>query len=229
VGESIWLVAGEVVNFYGFPYSTRCIVVRLRSGDLWIWSPVKLSDGLCAAVDGLGSVAHLVSPNKLHHLYLSEWQSVYPDARLWGPASTIRKRPDLRFAGTLTEEAPSQWGEEITQFWFRGSFAMDEIVFFHRPSSTAILADLSENFSPEFLSAHWSAWQRVLARLWRITVGYGYAPLELRLSWFNRRFAREALAALLDSNPRRVVMAHGEWQQENGRAYLQRAFAWLGA
>jgi len=229
IDESIWLVEGEIVSFYGFPYPTRSIVVRLGCGDLWIWSPIRLSDALHKAVDGLGAVRHLVSPNKIHHLYLSEWQAVYPDACLWGPASTIRKRPDLQFAGTLTEEAPLEWGEEIAQFWFRGSFAMDEIVFFHRPSSTAIIADLSENFSAEFLCEHWRPWQRLLARLWKITVGHGYAPLELRLSWLNRSVAREALAAMLALNPRRVVMAHGEWQRDNGRVYLEQAFAWLGS
>ena len=138
IDESIWLVEGEIVSFYGFPYPTRSVVVRLRAGDLWVWSPVKLSEALQEVLNGLGTVRHLVSPNKIHHLFLSEWQSAYPDARLWGPASTIRKRPDLKFAGILTEEAPKDWGEEIVQFWFRGSFAMDEVVFFHRPSSTAI-------------------------------------------------------------------------------------------
>ena len=45
------------------------------------------------------AVAHLVSPNKLHHLYLAEWKSAYPEAKLWGPELTIRRRRDLSFAG----------------------------------------------------------------------------------------------------------------------------------
>lgn len=32
---------------------------------------------------------------------------------------------------------------------------------------------------------------------------------------------------LVPRNPERVVMAHGEWQQQDGRAYLEKAFAWL--
>ena len=31
----------------------------------------------------------------------------------------------------------------IEQFWFRGSFAMDDVVFFHRPSLSAILTGRS--------------------------------------------------------------------------------------
>lgn len=227
VGESIWLTEGEIVNFYGFPYPTRSVIVRLEDGNLWIWSPVRLTPALQGEVDTLGRVSHLVSPNKIHHLYLPEWRAAYPDAKLWGPASTIRKRSDLSFYGTLGESAPTAWRHEITQFWFYGSFALDEIVFFHHPSRTAILADLSENFGDEFLCEHWSRWKRPIARFCKITVGYGYAPLELRLSWWNRKPAREAMAALLELNPTQVIMAHGEWQRENGRAYLEQAFAWL--
>jgi len=227
VGESIWLAEGEIVSFYGFPYPTRSVIVRLKGGGLWIWSPIRLSPELRTEVDALGPVSHLVSPNKIHHLYLQEWKAVYADARLWGPASTIRKRKDLSFHGVLNDAPPADWRDEIEQFWFRGSFALDEVVFVHRLSRTAILADLSENFSEGFLARHWSPWKRTLARLWKITVDHGYPPLELRLSWLRRKPAREALAALLATNPRRVVMAHGEWQRENGRAYLQRSFAWL--
>jgi hypothetical protein len=227
IGDSIWLAEGEVVDFYGFPYPTRSIVVRLRDGDLWVWSPIMLGGALQEEIDALGPVTHLVSPNKIHHLYLGEWQSAYPDARLWGPASTIRKRPDLVFREPLGALAPPEWRDEIAQFWFHGSFLLDEVLFFHRPSQTAIIADLSENFDAEFLNRHWSSWQRSIASIWKITVGHGYAPLELRLSWLNRKPAREALADLLAENPRQVVMAHGEWQRENGKAYLQQAFAWL--
>jgi hypothetical protein len=29
IGDSIWLVEGDVVDFYGFPYPTRSVIVRL--------------------------------------------------------------------------------------------------------------------------------------------------------------------------------------------------------
>ncbi len=228
IGENIWLVEGGIVDFYGFPYPTRSVVVRLDNGDLWVWSPVALTADLKAEIATLGRVAHLVSPNKIHHLYLQDWRAAYPDALLWGPASTIKKRPDLSFQPPLDDTAPAPWADEIDQVWFRGSPFLDEIVFFHRPSKTAILADLSENFGDAFLKQHWSAWKRLIARAWKITVGHGHAPLELRLTWFGRKAGPRALEKLLSLAPERVVMAHGEWQKENGTAYLKRAFSWLG-
>jgi len=227
IDEGIWLADGGIVDFYGFPYPTRMVVVRLTSGLLWIWSPIALSANLRAEVDALGRVGHLVSPNKIHHLYLQDWHAVYPAARLWGPASTIRKRRDLTFQPPLTNLPPPDWREDIDQFWFTGSFVLDEVVFLHRTSGTAILADLSENFSAGFLDAHWKPWARRLARIWKITEPWGYPPLEWRASWLKREAAREAMARLLASNPKKVVMAHGEWQPSGGLAYLERAFGWL--
>lgn len=227
VGDSLWLAEGGLVSFYGFPYPTRSVIARLENGGLWVWSPVALTDELQAEVEALGSVAHLVSPNKLHYLYLRQWQQVWPEAKLWGPASTLRKCRDLDFEAPLTDEAPAPWQGQIDQFWFRGSKAMDEIVFFHRPSSTAIIGDLSENFSEEFLREHWGRLSRRVAKLWKITEPWGYAPLELRLSWTDKAPARRALDALLANDPEQVIMAHGEWRRQDGRAYLEKAFAWL--
>lgn len=227
IGDSLWLAEGDIVSFYGFPYPTRSVVARLDDGELWIWSPVRLTDALRAEVTALGRVTHLVSPNKLHYLYLAEWQQVWPDAKLWGPASTVRKCDALHFEPPLEDEAPPAWRGHIDQFWFRGSKAMDEIVFFHRTSRTGIIGDLSENFSDEFLQEHWGWFSRRIAKLWKITEPWGYAPLELRATWFDREPARRALRELLAKNPERVVMAHGEWQRGGGRAYLEKAFAWL--
>ena len=228
VGENIWLAEGEIVDFYSFPYPTRMVVVRLSSGLLWVWSPIALSENLSSEIDALGSVAHLVSPNKIHHLYLADWKALYPAARLWGPGSTIAKRADLTFEAPLTDQPPTDWTGEIDQFHFTGSPAMDEMVFFHRASRTAILADLSENFSAEFLEQHWPPWARRIARIWKITEPWGLAPLELRLSWFKRADARAARDRLLAEDPEKVIMAHGEWQRSDGRTYLTRVFAWLG-
>jgi hypothetical protein len=227
VDTDIWLAEGPVVDFHGFPYPTRMVIVRLPDGALWIWSPVALTDELKADVEALGPVAHLVSPNKIHHLYLTEWHAAFPDAKLWGPGSTIRKRSDLPFQPALEDTPPADWQGAIDQAWFRGSFFMDEIAFVHRSSRTAIFADLSENFSDDFLNRHWKGWKTAIAKLWGIVVGKGYAPLEWRLSFTNRAPARAAIAHIAATHPDRVIMAHGEWVNTGGEAFLRQAFAWL--
>ena len=228
IHDALWLVEGQIVSFYGFPYPTRSIVARLEKGDLWVWSPVKLRPELRADLETLGPVRHLVSPNKLHHLYLRDWQIAYPQAQLWGPLSTIRKRRDLKFREPLRDSVPPEWGSDIDQVWFRGSFAMDEIVFFHRPSRTVIVADLIEAFSDRFLREHWRWWQRPLARIDGIVADKALAPLEWRLSFLNRASARTARAKALTWPCERVIIAHGDWPRSDGHAFLARSLGWLG-
>jgi hypothetical protein len=227
VDEGLWLADGEIVNFFGAPYSTRSAIVRLGNGDLWIWSPVKLTPELRARLDRLGPVRHLVSPNKLHHLYLKEWHAAFPQALLWGPQSTIRKCPDLAFREALQDSPPVEWLGDIDQAWFRGSFAMDEIVFLHRPSASVIVADLIQTFSPAFLRKEWG-WWRFVARLSGLTEDQGKAPIDLRLAFVNRVPARAARDKVLAWNCRNVIVAHGEWVRSNGKAQLVKSFRWLG-
>jgi hypothetical protein len=227
VHDALWIGEGENVSFYGAPYPTRSVIARLESVYLWVWSPIKLTSGLRAAIDGLGTVRHLVSPNKLHHLYLPEWKAAYPGAALWGPQSTIKKRPDLSFRDALKDNAPHEWDPDIDQAWFRGSFAMDEIVFLHRPSGTVIVADLIQTFSDQFLRENWG-WWRFLARLDGLTQDQACAPLEWRLSFINRARARRARAKVLSWSCRRVIVAHGEWARTDGHTFLAKSFRWLG-
>lgn len=228
IHDALWLVEGELVSFYGFPYPTRSVIVRLASGDLWVWSPIRLTTALRTELGRLGPVRHLVSPNKLHHLYLQPWSSAYPRARLWGPQSTLSKRRELAFCEPLQDSPPTEWHPDIDQAWFRGSFALDEIVFCHRPSRTVIVADLIEALSDRFLRDHWKGWQRFMASLDGITAEKPGAPREWRWSFLNRAPARAARDKVLSWPCERVVMAHGVWQRSDGRAYLKRALDWLG-
>ena len=66
VHDALWVAEGEIISFFGAAYPTRSVIARLANGDLWVWSPVKLTDDLQNEVNGLGPVRHLVSPNKLH-------------------------------------------------------------------------------------------------------------------------------------------------------------------
>jgi hypothetical protein len=227
LAPDLWVADGGTVSFFGVDYPTRMAVVRLSDGDLWVWSPIALSGELEAAVRALGPVRDLVSPNKLHHLFLGEWRARFPDAKLWGTASTIRRFPKLPFAGTLTDTAPFDWAGQIDQWRFDNAPFLDEMIFFHRQSRTAIICDFSQPFSRDFLRRHWPAPLRWLAPRIGMVEGKGYGPLELRLTLRHRKDARSKMQALIAEDPERVVVAHGEIARHDGAAFLRRAFAWL--
>lgn len=227
LAENVWIAEGKCVDFHGFAYPTRSVIIRLGNGDLWIWSPISLADDLTQWIDELGTVKHLISPNKLHHLYLTDWHKKYASALLWGPKSIQDKRQDLSFQPPLAKQSPNAWNDEFELFHVQGSLSMDEILFLHKPSKTLIMADFSENFEEEFLKEKWRGWQRWIARRWGIVVGKGYAPLDWRLSFIQRKKLRVLKEELLCRDIDHVVMAHGQIEVTNARRFLKTSLAWI--
>ena len=227
LAPDLWIAEGGIVSFNGFDYPTRMAVVRLADGGLWLWSPIEMDAAIDEEFRALGPVRHLVSPNKLHHLFLGEWQAAFPDAELWGTATTIAKCRNLRFSAALGDDPPAAWDGQIDQFHFSNSPFLDELIFFHRASRTAIIADLAQTFSEAFLNNHWPWWLRSVARLSKMIEGWGYPPIDYRISFRDRATARRKIRALIRKHPEHVVVAHGEIVRTNGEAFLRRAFSWL--
>ncbi|MEN8182374.1 MAG: DUF4336 domain-containing protein [Myxococcota bacterium] len=225
IGDDLWLCDGPVVRFMRFfPYPTRMAVVRLRDGGLWVWSPIALSEELVKEIESLGAVRHLVAPNALHHLSLAQWSERFPGAQLHAAPGLAAKRPDLCFQTELGDDPDPAWASEIDQVVFRGSFFLEEVVFFHRPSSTALVTDLIQRF--DALQLHGPV--RWIMRLWGLVGENGSTPREWRASFWKRRAAREALRRALAWNPARLVIAHGVLPAESGREALARGLRWLG-
>lgn len=222
-GPSLWIADGPVLSFFGFAYSTRMAVIRLANGDLFIWSPIALTADLKAEIDALGSVRYLVSPNKLHHLYLGDWKTAYPQALLYAPPGLRKKRKDLAFDADLSDVADPAWASEIDQIRVDGSVALTEMVFFHRQSRTVLFTDLIQNFRKDWFKG----WRGLLARLDGIIAPHPGAPREWRMSFVDRRAAKSAVTRILNWPIERVVIAHGELPTENGAAFVRDAFSWL--
>ena len=109
-------------------------IIRLANNELFVWSPVPLSEELRDETDALGNVRYLVAPNSLHHLYVSEWKAAYPDAVICATGELKKKRPDLGIGAELDDEPISGWAGEIDQVLMRGNLITTETVFFHRKS-----------------------------------------------------------------------------------------------
>jgi hypothetical protein len=222
-GPSLYVADGPTVSFFGFPYPTRMAAARLADGSVWAWSPIALTPELERAVDSLGPVRHIVSPNKIHHLFLKEWVERWPDARLHAPPGLAKRKPELHFDAELGEEADPAWAAEIDQTIFRGSIAMEEVAFFHRPSRTAIVCDLVQRHDP----TNMTGLKGTLMRLDGLVGEFGSTPREWRASFLRRGPAREARSRLLSWEPRRLLIAHGACAQENATQILARALAWM--
>jgi len=220
---SLFIADGPVVSFYGFPYPTRMAVVKLADGTAWVWSPIALTPEIEQAVEAVGPVRNIVSPNKIHHLFLGEWAERWPDARLHASPGLAQRKPELNFDAELGDAVDAAWGADIDQVVFRGSFALEEVVFFHRASRTAIVCDLVQRHAAEGMTG----WKGLLMRLDGLVGEHGSTPREWRASFLRRRATRAARARVLAWEPERLVIAHGVCAQRDATAILGRALSWI--
>ena len=222
-GPSIYMAEGPTVSFYGFPYTTRMALVQLSDGTAWAWSPVALTDELVEAVNAVGPVCHIVSPNKIHHLFLREWSERWPNARVYAPPGLARRKPELRFDATLGDEPDPAWACDLDQVIFHGSCAMEEVAFYHRESRTALVCDLIQRF-PE---ASASGWRGTLMRLDGLVGEKGSTPREWRASFLRRKEARNAREHVLRWKPEKLLIAHGQCAQSGATGVIEDALRWM--
>lgn len=222
-GRDIWIADGAEVVVAGFHYPTRMAVIRLSDGNLFVWSPIRLTDRLRAEVDGLGQVRHIVAPNTLHHLFVAEWKSAYPEASVYAPPGLRRKRPDIAFDGDLGDAPGPGWAGDIDQVPMPGNLITTEVVFFHAGSGTVLFADLLQQFP----AGMFSGWRAIVAKLDLMVCPEPSVPRKFRLAFVDRRAARACLERILAWPAEKVLMAHGAPVETDARAFLRRAFAWL--
>ena len=200
------------------------VVIRLSDGDLFIWSPIALTDAFRAEVDALGRVRHIVSPNSLHHLFLPEWKSAYPGARLYAPPGLREKRKDIVFDADLGNAPDTDWVKEIDQVLVQGNLITTEVVFFHVKSGTVLFTDLIQQLP----AGLFFGWRALVAKLDLMTGPEPSVPRKFRLAFINRRAARDSLRRIFAWPAQKVLMAHGTPVEKDAQAFLRRAFGWLG-
>jgi hypothetical protein len=200
----------------------QLVVVRLRSRELWVHSPIPWNEELRAQLATLGDVRHVVGPNCLHDECLKEFQAEYPDAVFHAAPGLAASRPDIRFASTtLSDEAPPAWNTVMDQHLVHGMPRLNEIVFLHRPTRTLIVTDLAFNLGPE------GPWFTALAM--RLNGAWGhFGPSRFCKSLMRDRAAvRKSLDAILRWDFDRVLVGHGQTIETGGKEALRAAFAFL--
>jgi hypothetical protein len=218
--SDLW-ISDSPLRFLGLEVGARMTVVRLPGGKLLLHSPIAATADLVRDVKALGPVAYLVAPNRLHHLFVGDWQRACPDASTYVAPGLDTKRADLAITGVLAEEPEPGWKGSVDQVLLGGIPFANEVVFFHRPSATLIATDLAFNIGPS---------SPPLTRLaFRLGGAYGrLSPTLLeRILVRDRAAFRQSLERILAWPFERVVMAHGEVSEKGGREELVRGYSWV--
>jgi hypothetical protein len=217
IAEQLWGLSHEIRMPGGARLPVRMTVVRLAERRLLLHSPVPIDDAAAGELAGLGEVAHLVAPNRLHHLWLAPAAQRWPEAAVWLAPGLAARYPELS-AAPLAAEAPPAWADELDQTVIAGAPRMEEHVFFHRATRTLICSDLV---------FHVTRPANLRTRLLLWLVGAGGGRLATSRVWRLMVKDRAAAAGSLDRvhawDIERIIPAHGDVVERDGRAALAAA------
>lgn len=218
VPDSVWQ-AQQPLKFGPISLTTRMTVVRLRDGSLWVHSPISPTQELIEELKKVGTVRYVVAPNKTHHLFFLAFLHAHPSAQGFIAVGLESKRPDLRVFQHSSGDAP--WRSELRGFFIEGLPILNETVWFHSDTGTLILTDLLFCFAEE---------SRGIAALAAKLLGvHGRLGMSrtMKFATKDKQALARSVLPLLSLPVQRVIVAHDQIIDEQPRAKLTQAFAWL--
>ncbi len=208
VEDRIW----EVRHWLKMPgpgvyFNCRMTIIKLEDGSVLLHSPVPIDEETASAIEEIGPVSAIIAPSLLHHLFVPEVVTRYPDATRFAAPGLAEKRQDIDFHHTLGPElGPEQapWLSELEPIFVEGAPSVNEFIFFHLPTRSLVVTDLLFNLQ-EFKGAM-SPW------IFRMSGTYKrFAQSKLWRFFIKDRAAYEqSFAPLKARDIQRLIMAHGE-------------------
>ena len=218
VPNTLWH-ATQPLKFGPLVLTTRMTVVRLRSGPLWVHSPITPTAQLLDELKALGEVRFVIAPNKSHHLFFLPFLQAQPSAQGYVAVGLESKRPDLHGFAQIPLEPP--WGGDLQGFFIEGLPLLNETVWFHKESGTLIVTDLLFCFSQQNQRL-----TSVVATLLGVNGKLGMSRT-MKLAVRDRRALARSVALLLALPVQRVIVAHDQIVDDRAAQRLAQAFAWL--
>ncbi|KAK4703291.1 hypothetical protein P7C70_g2925, partial [Phenoliferia sp. Uapishka_3] len=155
IGESITIFSTPFARGGVVPFGGRSTAIVLKDNTTWLIPSTPLDSATLQTLSALPPIAHLVSPDLEHHLYLKSYLAAYPDAKVYVPSSVAAKwkkdgakevdRISFIFGEGKGDPFEGVSGGEIKCADFGKAFVNEDVAFLHAPTKTLIEADLLFN------------------------------------------------------------------------------------
>lgn len=223
----------------------------MTSGSLAVFSPVALTDDVKAKVTELGGdVAYIIAPDILHHIFISEWATAYPTAKLVCPAGLPERRAkqlkDPKIGAetfsVIFTPGPDKRAQRVGSdfdadfdYEFVDAHPNRELVFYYRPERVLIEADLLFNLPPtEQYSRTPDAGRLPSSLLDRIFTSLqttrGNLTWTRRFMWYlltsNRASFNESLKLIDTWDFETIIPCHGDVLEGDGKDAFRKVFEW---
>ncbi len=203
----------------GIEIGTRSSLIRLSDGGVWLHSPGPLTPVLRAWLETNGPPTAIVAPSLLHHGFVAETARAFPRAHVYGPPGLEAK---TGIEAAVLDGTTTPWSSDLASRMLAGCPKMNELVFLHPRSRTLILTDLAFNFHdvPGFGTRFFLRLNGVLGKFRSSRLGRSY--------YFEDHAAlRSSVAQILEWDFDRIIVAHGDVVERDGREIFRRGFDWL--
>jgi len=217
ITENVWTFSRPFLRSGLIPFGGRSTAIKLRTGGVWVLASTPLDNETKTKIDELGDVRYIVAADVLHYLFLSDFKTTYPRAKLIG-VEALQSNPKCpELDGAYGADAPgTNYGfeDEIQSCYFSG-FANKDVAFHHIPSKSLIEADLLLNLPA------YEQYSKVASKPWLLSLSLGPT------SWFHRKLIwnlgnnkeemkRDArIVAGWDFD--RIIPCHGDVIETNGK------------
>jgi len=206
-----------------FPFKTLGVdlqrnvtILRLASGKLILHSSAPFSADDVATIEELGRPAWLIDTLLRHDTFAAEGRGAFPQAKYLAPPGFSINLP---FQTEALLAAPSEWAGEVEIVPIDGVPDFGEIVFFHLPSRTLIVADLVVNFPGEH-----GLWANLLLHF--ASAGGRHDPgmtVLFKKAVLDREAFVRSINRVLAWDFDRVIVGHGEPIETGGKEKLRAA------
>ena len=220
IADGLWGFDSEVRLPGGLRFPLRTTVVALPGDALAVVAPGPLDETLAETLEAEGHVAHLIAPNRFHHLYVDAWAKRFPDARRWAAPGLPEKRPDLSFHDVLSAD-PEPLRDTFGVAPIDGIPAMSEVVLFHRRTRSLVVTDLVFHITEA------RGWMSKLTFKMLGVYGTLAQSRAARFMTKDREKAAAGVEHVLSWRFDRVVPAHGPVVDASAHHRLEKALHWM--
>ena len=206
LGPSIWCAERELELNSLLSLPLRMVVIANDRAELLLYSPTILDSATRAALNTLGTVRWIVTPNPIHGYFVNSYRTAYPDAVRLGPSP----------------ERVNQFEPWLDTKLVRTRDDYGEICAYHHASRTLILSDLAFNIHSAGRTARWllrfnDAWQK-----------FGPTRLQRAMVMKNNRALQEFCQWAIARDFEQISVSHGTIVSEDVQQVFQHAFRrWL--
>ena len=220
--ETLWLIERSYIFLKVFDVNGRSAVIRLSDGTLFIHAPLALTPDLKAALDKLGEVSIVATPNSEHCDFVAQWKYFYPKAKYLACPGLSKRRQDLPFDGELsTDNTPdASYADDIEQIFIKAVPFFNEVLFYHKQSRSLLVTDVFWNF-PEGkdIPTGTSAFRWMMNRI--------YKPVYERILVRDRKQFEDSMQKVLEKDIQRIIPCHGYIIENGAKTWMTEFFSSL--